>query len=260
MQFPQISVGSPLYTIDCDAKPSGATAAVSDPSTPPTSDAPVGTPGAKVTVRVPVMGESITTGVLAKWLCKVGDGVTVDQVLASIETDKVTVDVRSPHEGVVSQLFSAEGQEVNVDEDLLEIQPQPVAAKQLGTPAAPKTAPSAPTAAVPEKATTLKVTTKEAASPAAKPTVASSEVGANRTETRVKMTRMRLRIAQRLKDSQNTAAMLTTFQEVDMTNLIDLRNRYKEDFEKVHGVKLGFMSAFVRVCSARLKMSCLILG
>lgn len=70
-----------------------------------------------------------------------------------------------------------------------------------------------------------------------------------RTETRVKMTRMRQRIAQRLKEAQNTAAMLTTFQEVDMTNLMALRSKYKDDFEKVHGVKLGFMSAFVKVCS-----------
>jgi 2-oxoglutarate dehydrogenase E2 component (dihydrolipoamide succinyltransferase) len=74
----------------------------------------------------------------------------------------------------------------------------------------------------------------------------------DRTETRVKMTRMRSRISERLKSSQNTAAMLTTFQEVDMSNIIDIRNRYKDQFEKIHGVKLGFMSAFVKASTAAL--------
>lgn len=85
--------------------------------------------------------------------------------------------------------------------------------------------------------------------PARPAPIASPAVSGERSETRVKMTRMRQRIAQRLKEAQNTAAMLTTFQEVDMGPLIDLRNTHKEEFEKIHGVKLGFMSAFVRVTS-----------
>jgi 2-oxoglutarate dehydrogenase E2 component (dihydrolipoamide succinyltransferase) len=182
----------------------------------------------------------------------------VDQVIGSIETDKVTVDVRSPVAGRITKLFAEEGKEVNVDENLLEIAPGAAGAGSAvsATPAKP-----APVAAE------RKAVAKEDAKPSPPPTAAVKDVkststatsnraspppSGERSETRVKMTRMRQRIAQRLKEYQNTAAMLTTFQEVDMTNLMELRNRYKEDFEKVHGVKLGFMSAFVKACSAAL--------
>jgi 2-oxoglutarate dehydrogenase E2 component (dihydrolipoamide succinyltransferase) len=93
----------------------------------------------------------------------------------------------------------------------------------------------------------VKVESKLAPKPAAAAAPVAAKPVGDRSETRVKMTRMRQRIAQRLKEAQNTAAMLTTFQETDMGNLMELRNKYKDDFEKVHGVKLGFMSAFVKV-------------
>lgn len=157
------------------------------------------------------------------------------------------MDVRSPLNGSIAKIYAEEGQEVNVDEVLFDIAPgagvaasaakaTTVAVAAENKAVAPAT--MSPVPAKKDSTTTAKVadTNKATAAP----------VG-DRSETRVKMTRMRQRIAQRLKESQNTSAMLTTFQEVDMSNLIELRNRYKEDFEKAHGVKLGFMSAFVRV-------------
>jgi 2-oxoglutarate dehydrogenase E2 component (dihydrolipoamide succinyltransferase) len=151
--------------------------------------------------------------------------------------------VRSPFHGRLSKFYAVEGQEVNVDENLFEIVEQDASSSSTK---APKVV--AQDVPVPVKTVEKKVTEIKSEPTPLKSVSVAKEAQAHRSETRVKMTRMRQRIAQRLKDSQNTAAMLTTFQEVDMTNLIDLRNRYKEDFEKIHGVKLGFMSAFVRVC------------
>ena len=222
------------------------------------------------------MGESITQGVLAKWLVKKGDYVEADAVIASIETDKVyhnkstasydvpyflsvancicvqvTVDVRSPQEGVITEIHSLEGAEVNVGAPLFVLEIDGAKPAAVATGAAPTTeAAPAPAKAVEPKTTPAKAPeTKKVdkPAPAAAPTSSSAVATGERTEVRVKMTRMRQRIAQRLKEAQNTAAMLTTFQEVDMTNLMALRNKFKEDFEKAHGVKLGFMSAFVKV-------------
>ena len=157
-------------------------------------------------------------------------------------------------DGTITETLAPEGGEVTVGGPLFKIVPGDVPAAVA---AAPAQAAPAPAAASSSKAA-APAASKAAPAPAAaksdagkKPAAAAAparpvETGA-RTETRVKMTRMRQRIAQRLKEAQNTAAMLTTFQEVDMTKLIALRNTYKDDFEKVHGVKMGFMSAFVRV-------------
>ena len=160
----------------------------------------------------------------------------------------MNVEVRSPVAGVVTKCLSAQGDEVNVGNPLFELQP--------GDAPATATASAAPAAAAPkvEKAAAAPAPASPAAkpaAPAAKPSTATATTAATpagaRTETRVKLPRMRVRIAQRLKESQTTTAPLTTFQEVDMSALIDLRNKHKDDFEKLHGVKLGFMSAFVRV-------------
>ena len=252
----EISVGSPLYKIDTSAKEmpvsseaSGGIAAAPKPPAPPAS-----TP--LTSVPVPIMGESITQGVLAKWLVSTGAAVNADEVVASIETDKVTVEVRSPTAGVIAETFAAEGDEVNVGNPLFTLRglaagEAPPAAVKAAAPAAssaaaaPKAA--APAAAAKPAAAPVKVSAGPSA-PAAGPAAAKGD----RSETRVKMTRMRMRISQRLKEAQNTAAMLTTLQEVDMTNLIALRNRHKEQFEKTHGVKLGFMSAFVTASTKAL--------
>jgi len=253
----EISVGSPLYKIDTSAKEmpvsseaSGGIAAAPKPPAPPAS-APL------TSVPVPIMGESITQGVLAKWLVSTGAAVKADEVVASIETDKVTVEVRSPTAGVIAETFAAEGDEVNVGNPLFtlrELAPgeAPPAAAKAAAPAAAATAAAPKAAAAAAKPAAAAAPVKVSAGPAAPAAAAPAAAKGDRSETRVKMTRMRLRIAQRLKEAQNTAAMLTTLQEVDMTNLIAMRNRHKDQFEKSHGVKLGFMSAFVTASTKAL--------
>ena len=163
--------------------------------------------------------------------------------LIFVFVSQVTVEVHSPHAGVVAEIFASEGAEVNVGQPLFVV-------TKGGAPPAPSPAPpakaSAPApAASPAPKTEAPKAASPKPSPSPSPALASGAVV--RGETRVKMSRMRQRIAQRLKEAQNTAAMLTTFQEVDMTNLMAMRAKYKEDFEKVHGIKLGFMGAFVKV-------------
>ena len=152
------------------------------------------------------------------------------------------------------ETFAEKGDEVSVGNPLFSLSPREKEASPA-TPLPPSNKPAierkAEAALIPIQAVESKpipVAEKPPASARPAP-VASPTVSGELSETRVKMTRMRQRIAQRLKEAQNTAAMLTTFQEVDMGPLIDLRNTHKEEFEKIHGVKLGFMSAFVRVTS-----------
>lgn len=262
----EISVGAPLYTLDSGvtkeaATPSAQVAASKPESTPAQSPIPT----SAQLVNVPVMGESITQGMLARWSVKPGDEVQADAVVASIETDKVTVEVHSPNHGFVGELFAKEGGEVNVGQPLFSLLSAPTKAGPAATPAATKetsvkaAAPAANTvsAPAPSKAAAPPASapaSAKAASAPAKSAAPSAPVfpTAPRSETRVKMSRMRQRIAQRLKEAQNTAAMLTTFQECDMSNLMALRARYKDDFEKTHGVKLGFMGAFVKASTAAL--------
>eukprot|EP01041_Mallomonas_annulata_P007219 gene7219-14718_t len=250
----EIQVGAPLYKIDTNATVSAAAPAaaadslVSNTAPAPETEKSVTAPVVNA-VLVPVMGESITQGMLAKWLVKVGDEVAVDAVVAAIETDKVTVEVRSPHAGRISEFFAQEGAEVNVGVPLFAV----TSGGPVSVPASAPTASAVPSKPTPATAqspvpTATKPPTQAAPKPvAAKAPAPSAPVPMKgsgvRGETRVKMSRMRQRIAQRLKEAQNTAAMLTTFQEVDMTNLMGLRARYKEEFEKVNGIKLGFMGA-----------------
>lgn len=248
----EISVGAPLYKVDTSAVAAPVHSEASIPvAAAPAASAPAGKVE-KVTVPVPIMGESITQGVLATWMAKTGDYVEADQVVASIETDKVTVEVRSPAAGTIVETFASEGDEINVGNQLFVLETGGAAPAKTAT--APKAAaaasPAAASAPAPVKAAAVAAPAKTAA---AAPTKAAAVEAGARTETRVKMTRMRQRIAQRLKEAQNTAAMLTTFQEVDMGNLIELRNKYKEEFEKQHGVKMGFMSAFVRAATKALQ-------
>lgn len=248
----EIEVGKDLYKIDTNATgaastPPPSTAAATETPAPSTSS-----PGTRQEVPVPIMGESITQGVLAAWNKSVGDYVTVDEVVASIETDKVTVDVNSPFAGKITEILANEGDEIEVGGPLFVVMegasgaPTPAASSSAAVvkDTSSSAAPTAPTSAPsPVK--------KAAPTPAAAPVVQKS--AGNRSESRVKMTRMRQRIAQRLKESQSVAAMLTTFQEVDMGPLMEMRGKHKEEFEKKHGVKLGFMSAFVKASTAALK-------
>ena len=217
----EIEVGADLYKMDTSAvvgdKPAATPAAVAAAEEPPAAAA--SGPEERLEVPVPVMGESITQGVIAEWSVAQGDYVELDQIVASIETDKVTVDVRAPSAGVILEMYAAEDDEVEVDKPLFAMDTNAAAPTGHAAPAAvPAAAPKAAAAAAPKAAA--------ATVPKAAPAAPASSGG--RGETRVKMTRMRLRIAERLKDAQNTAAMLTTFQECDMTNLIALRNLHKE--------------------------------
>lgn len=239
-------------------------------------------------IRVPTLGESVTEATIGKWFKQVGDAVAMDEPLVELETDKVTVEVPSPVAGKLTEIVAKEGDNVEVNALLGTIeagaagnvapQPKPAAPAASPAPAAVATAPvsgsmqPAPSAAklMAEnnlsanqvdgsgkrgqvlKGDVLDVLAKgiSSAAPAAAPRAASQPQDAAREE-RVRMTKLRQTIARRLKDAQNTMAMLTTFNEVDMTAVMDLRKRYKETFEKKHGVKLGFMGFFTKaVCHA----------
>ena len=242
-------------------------------------------------IRVPTLGESVTEATIGKWFKKVGDAVAMDEPLVELETDKVTVEVPSPVAGKLTEIAAKEGDNVEVGALLGSIEagaagnvaPQPKPAQPAPSAPAPQPAASAPAATsgsmqpAPSaaklmaennlsagqvdgsgkrgqvlKGDVLDALAKgiSAAAPVAAPRVASQPQDAAREE-RVRMTKLRQTIARRLKDAQNTMAMLTTFNEVDMSAIMDLRKRYKEMFEKKHGVKLGFMGFFTKaVCHA----------
>jgi 2-oxoglutarate dehydrogenase E2 component (dihydrolipoamide succinyltransferase) len=214
-------------------------------------------------VIVPSMGDSISEGTLIDWKIKEGDSVAVDDLLCEIETDKVSIPIRSPVSGKITKILVTDGTTVKVGQHLVDVE-----AGAAGAKAAPSIAPSAsitPAVASASPAAAPKVEAPKpvaAAAAAPKPAAAAptpaapahaSGFSADRTERRVKMTRMRARIAERLKDSQNTAAMLTTFNEIDMSAAMELRTRFKDEFEKKHKVKLGFMSLFVKAATAALQ-------
>ncbi|XWS51839.1 hypothetical protein CRYUN_Cryun11dG0017000 [Craigia yunnanensis] len=210
--------------------------------------------GDLVDAVVPFMGESITDGTLATFLKKPGDRVAADEPIAQIETDKVTIDVVSPQDGVIQEYVAKEGDTVEPGTKIAVISKS----AEGVAPAASKQSPPAET--VKEDKPKVKVE----ASPAVEKPKAPSPPPPKRTATepilppkererRVPMTRLRKRVATRLKDSQNTFAMLTTFNEIDMTNLMKLRSDYKDAFVEKHGVKLGFMSGFVKAAVSALQ-------
>ncbi|CAG8361083.1 unnamed protein product [Penicillium salamii] len=232
-----------------------------------------------IVVRVPPMAESITEGTLSQFSKSVGDFIEMDEELATIETDKIDVSVNATQAGLIQQLLVAEGDVVTVDQVIAEIQP---GEKQDGNQqsAEPKTAsvdaqhnssqtthPSMPSPTTeqpssdPPNPKTERETSKEAAgmkgsSAPAKSTEEPDNFQGympSRAEEKVKMTRIRKRTAQRLKESQNTAAFLTTFNEVDMSSLLDFRKKNKEAVLEKHGVKLGLMGSMARASALALK-------
>lgn len=229
-----------------------------------------------VTVKTPAFAESVTEGDV-RWEKAVGDTVSEDEVVCEIETDKTSVQVPSPAAGVIEELLIPDGGKVEGGTPLFKLRkgagaPKAAEAPKAEAPAAaapppPSATPPPPPSAVGPIPTTMPpvppvpahaMDTKPVS--AIKPTAARAapaapaEGGAKaaRTESRVKMNRMRLRIAQRLKEAQNTCAMLTTFNEVDMSNITDMRKSYKDAFLKKHNIKLGFMSAFVKAAAYAL--------
>jgi 2-oxoglutarate dehydrogenase E2 component (dihydrolipoamide succinyltransferase) len=223
------------------------------------------------------MAESISEGTLRSWSKQVGDTVEVDEEVATIETDKIDVSVNAPTAGKIVELLAKEEDTVSVGQDLFVIQPGEGGAstapeeqktdpeepkdQQLENtkpePRAPSTA-GKPSGGIPSEGPkeSKKEVKKQDSSPKqdkSKAPPPAPKVTGNRGETRVKMNRMRLRIAERLKESQNAAASLTTFNEIDMSSLIEMRKKYKDEVLKEHDVKLGFMSAFARACTLALK-------
>ncbi|OOQ86864.1 putative dihydrolipoyllysine-residue succinyltransferase component of 2-oxoglutarate dehydrogenase complex, mitochondrial [Penicillium brasilianum] len=214
-------------------------------------------------VKVPQMAESITEGTLKQFSKQVGDYVERDEEIATIETDKIDVSVNAPEAGTIKELLVNEEDTVTVGQDLIRLEvggaapeaKEETASEQPKEPAS--TEKPKETAAEPEKPKETKpAPPKQAPAKAESPKPAATEskpaIG-GREERRVKMNRMRLRIAERLKQSQNTAASLTTFNEVDMSSLMEFRKLYKDDVLKKTGVKLGFMSAFSRACVLAMK-------
>ena len=268
------------------AAPAPAAAPSKEAAPAPTAASSGG--GASVDVMVPTLGESVAEATVASWFKKAGDSVTQDEMLCELETDKVSVEVPAPASGVLTEILAAEGATVEAGGKLAVMSAgEGAAAAPAAAPEAPEAAPApassgkdvedAPSAKklmaennLSADAVTgtgrdgrimkedvqkaLASPTPKAAAPAAaaapRAPVPAEDAG---REERVKMTRLRQTIARRLKDAQNTAAMLTTYNEVDMSATMALRKEYKELFEKKHGVKLGFMSFFTKACSHALK-------
>jgi len=233
--------------------------------------------GKIVEVPVPSAGESVTEAGVGEWFKKVGDAIAVDEALVELETDKAAQEVMSPVAGKIIEISAATGDTVEVGAILAKIEegaegetstPAPATSASASTPAASTTSmPPAPSAqkmmaekgidaanvqGSGKRGQILKEDVMKAGS-APKPAVArpASPADDGPREERVRMTRLRQTIARRLKDAQDTAAMLTTFNEVDMSAVMDMRKKYKELFEKKHGVKLGFMGFFTKaVCHA----------
>ena len=246
-------------------------------------------------IKVPVLGESVTEGTIAEWLKQPGEAVAADEPIASLETDKVAVDVPSPVAGVMSQHVVAVGDTVEVGAVIAIIEEGATAgAAPAAAPAAAKAEAPAPAATeeVPGAAqtmspavrravlehgvdpSTIKGTGKDgrltkedvlaaaeakakgpatpAPAPAAAPAAPAQSGGARGTE-RVKMTRMRQTIAKRLKAAQDNAALLTTFNDVDMSAVIEARDKYKDLFAKKHDIRLGFMGFFAKAACLALK-------
>ena len=233
-----------------------------------------------IDVKVPMLSESVSEGTLLEWKKKVGEAVARDEILIDIETDKVVLEVPSPQAGVLVEIIAQNGETVAAEQVLARIDTAAIASASAEAPAAapaPEAAPAAAqtNAAMPAAAKLAAETgvdvnalqgsgrdgrvLKEdvqnaAAKPAAAPAAASAPVPAGaRPEQRVPMSRLRARVAERLLASQQENAILTTFNEVNMKPIMDLRAKYKEKFEKEHGTKLGFMSFFVKAAVAALK-------
>ncbi len=240
-----------------------------------------------VDIRVPTLGESVTEATISRWLKKPGEAVVRDEPVVEVETDKVSLEIPAPAAGRLAEILVEEGTDVEVGTVIGRIEEGAVAGTEAapagGTAATPAEAGSGgavPAGAGPAarklaaergvdlatvvgsgpKGNVTKADVDAAVakmSPPPEPPPAPAEpappAAAGRREERVRMTRLRKRIAERLKEAQNTAAMLTTFNECDMSAVTALRQRYRDTFEKKHGIRLGFMSFFVKACIEALK-------
>jgi 2-oxoglutarate dehydrogenase E2 component (dihydrolipoamide succinyltransferase) len=238
-------------------------------------------------IRVPTLGESVTEATVATWFKKPGDSVAIDEMLCELETDKVTVEVPSTVSGILSEIVAHEGETVGLDAILGiisegDIQPtennnndqkiSSISNDKIQISNDTKDFENAPSAKklmnenkINEKNVVgtgrdgrvmkedvLAVLNSESSTKRSEnqltDQIQEDEVDASKHQERIKMSRLRMTIAKRLKEAQNTAAMLTTYNEVDMSSVMKIRSKFKEVFEKKHNVKLGFMSFFVKAC------------
>lgn len=229
-----------------------------------------------IDVKVPMLSESVSEGTLLEWKKKVGEAVARDEILIDIETDKVVLEVPSPQAGVLVEIVAQDGETVVADQVLARIDTAATTAAEAPAAAPAEAAPAAAPAAAQNNAAMPaaaklaaetgvdvnalqgsgrdgRVLKEDVQNAAAKPAAAAALPAGARPEERVPMSRLRARVAERLLASQQENAILTTFNEVNMKPIMDLRAKYKEKFEKEHGVKLGFMSFFVKAAVAALK-------
>ena len=248
---------------------------------------------AKIEVKVPQLSESVAEATLLQWHKKVGEKVSRDENLIDVETDKVVLELPAPSEGVIVEIIAVDGATVVADQviAIIDTEASASAGAPAAAAAAPAAAPAQAAAAAPAASTSKADVAMPAAAKlladnnlsasqvtgtgkdgrvtkgdvlgavaggAAKPALQSvaapvAAVQGDRPEQRVPMSRLRARVAERLLQSQQTNAILTTFNEINMKPVMDLRNKYKDKFEKEHGVKLGFMSFFVKAVVHALK-------
>ncbi|MEM9395045.1 MAG: 2-oxoglutarate dehydrogenase complex dihydrolipoyllysine-residue succinyltransferase [Pseudomonadota bacterium] len=275
------SIGEGSGAAKAPSAPPEAPAAAPSAAEPATAAA---TGGNSVDVMVPTLGESVTEATVSTWFKKVGDAVSQDEMLCELETDKVSVEVPAPASGTLTEIVAQEGATVDATAKLAVIggagavpataepAPMPAAAPGNGAARDVEDAPSAKKLMAENNLSPAEVagTGRDgrvmkgdvlAALSAPQPTAPTAPAAPRAPvaaedaarEERVKMTKLRQTIAKRLKDSQNTAAMLTTYNEVDMSETMALRKEYKDLFEKKHGVRLGFMSFFTKACCHALK-------
>jgi len=238
-------------------------------------------------VKVPQLSESVAEATLLQWKKKVGDAVGQDEILIEIETDKVVLEVPAPSAGVLTEIIVADGGTVVAEQLIAKIDSTAVAAAAPAAAAVPAAAPAPAKAIAPAAKATGAAAAPSAAKILAEKNIDAGQVAGSgrdgritkgdalnataaggtksaalpsapipmgdRPEERVPMSRLRARIAERLLESQANNAILTTFNEVNMAPVIAMRNKYKDQFEKVHGVKLGFMSFFVKAATHALK-------
>lgn len=225
-----------------------------------------------IELKVPTLGESVTEATVGTWFKKAGDKVAVDEMICELETDKVTIEVPSTINGVVSKIVVKEGETVELDAVLALLEEGATAVEnnemsniktaEENIHEKPKNAPSAEKIMQEKNISPSSLKGSGRGGRIMKEDVINLPNNQNtlpnastsmQSEEKVKMTRLRQTIARRLKESQNTAAMLTTYNEADMTAILKIRSEFKDQFFSKHGVKLGFMSFFVKACCKALE-------
>ena len=225
-----------------------------------------------IEVKVPVLPESVSDATIASWHKQPGESISRDENLVDLETDKVVLEVPAPVSGTLKEIIKDTGETVTSNEVLAVIEEGDVAETsevvEIATGAELSPEPGEATATDKLSPAVRRMVAEKQLEPTDIPAsgrsgrisktdvvnyLAGGGAPASRHEERVPMSRLRTRIAERMKDAQNTAAILTSFNEVNLQAVVDLRNRYKEEFIEKHGIKLGFMSFFVKACCESLK-------